>query len=225
VAVRPFRCPFLSSFAERPSSTLHPPHRVKNLLTYLALIGFASVSVVSVVRAVRTELRRGPAFDEARLGAWLVAPSNPEESIVTLRRAAWRLERELYGQFDRRKEYQSLDKSKRRTYEFNWQRLLVTLVRRHAAAFAATPEALRDAFVNERLAQYATWYAFDDGTKLSAADFLLLSNVDRRMGEFGIEPAERERIREFAKAMQAGAIKRTWGRLFGSGGNGPPREP
>jgi hypothetical protein len=195
---------------------------VKTILTYLALVGFTTVSVVSVVRAVRTEWRRGPSFDEAALGAWLVTPVDDRESTVTLRRAAWRLEQEFYEQFDRRKEYLSLDAAQRRTYETKWLWLLLTLVRRHADAFAATPVSMRDAFVDTRLTQFVDWYAFVDGKKLSAADFLLMSDVDRRLDELGLEPSIRHRIREFAMAMQAGAIKKTWGRFLGGGNNPPP---
>jgi len=197
---------------------------VKSLLTYLALIGFTAVSAVSVVRAVRSELRREPAFDGAALGAWLAAPSVADEKPATLRRAARRLEQEFYEGVDRRAEYEALDDAERETYEANWLRLLVTLVRQHADAFAATPEHLREAFVNQRLTQFAGWHLPVDGRKVQAAD-ILGADLGRRGEAIRLGPAERERIRKFAEAMRAGAFNKFWGRILpGTKPTEPPRD-
>ena len=210
-----------------PPSLSHSSHRtVKSLLTYLALVGFTTVSVVSVVRAVRTELKRGPEFDSAALGAWLVAPSRDDEKPTTLRRAARRLEQEFFDRFDRRAEYESLDAVARQIYEDNWRRLLVTLVRQHSDAYAATPKHLRQAFVDQRLTQFSTWYVFDDGRKMSAADFLLAADNDRRLAAIRLDRPQRDHIRQFAAAMQEAAIKKTWGRFLGGGNTTKPeRDP
>jgi hypothetical protein len=190
---------------------------VKSLLTYLALIGFTAVSVVSVVRAVKSELRRAPAFDAAALGAWLIAPPGDDEKPTTLRRAARRLEQEFFERSDRRAEYESLDAVARRNYEDNWRKLLVTLVLQHSDDYAATPKHLRQAFVEQRLTQFSLWYVFDDGRKMSAADFLLAAGNDRRLAEIRLDPPQRDNIRQFAAAMQEAAIKKTWGRFLGGG--------
>jgi hypothetical protein len=185
---------------------------MKNFLTYLALVGFTTVSVVSVVRAVRTEWKRGPAFDAAALGAWLVSPEHEEVKTTSLRRAARQLEQEFHDQVDRRAEYEALDDAARSTYEANWRRLLMTLLRQHADAYAATPPHLREAFVSQRLLQFAGWYAFDDGKRVAAADVLKSGGADDAEA-IRLDPAERERIRDFTAAMQQAAFKKIWGRL------------
>jgi hypothetical protein len=190
---------------------------VKTLLTYLALVGFTTVSVVSVGRAVRSELKRGPAFDSAALGAWLVAPSDDDVNRITLRRAARRLEQEFHDYFDRRTEYQALDESTRRTYEANWQRLLVTLVRQHADAFAATPKHRREAFLNQRIKQFNGWYVFDDGRRVSAFEYLQRPGAARDAAAMFVDPVERERIRGYATAMQEFASNKFWGRILPGG--------
>jgi hypothetical protein len=190
---------------------------MKRLLTYLALVGFTAVSVLSVGRAVRSELEREPAFDAPALGAWLVAPTNTGDKPSTLRRAARQLEQEFHEGFDRGDEYRALDEVGRQTYEANWRRLLVTLVRQQADAFAATPEHLRTPFVNQRLTQFAGWHVYHDGRRVSAAEFLERPELGRITTAADLDPAERRRILAFVEAMRAGAFNKFWGRILPGG--------
>jgi hypothetical protein len=196
---------------------------LKSLLTYLALVGFTTVSVVSVVRAVRTELKRGPEFDSAALGAWLVAPTRDDEKPTTLRRAARQLEQEFFDRFDRQTEYEALDDAGRRTYEANWQRLLLVLARQQADAFAATPKHLREAFVNQRLAQFGTWYLFADGKKVHITEFLGRLGTDRDIAKIPLSSAEQKLVQELAREMQRVAFNRFWSRIL-PGGTAPRPE-
>jgi hypothetical protein len=190
---------------------------LKTLLTYAALVGFTAVSVVSVVRAVRTEVRREPPFDSAALGAWLVAPSREDESPVVLRRAARQLEQEFHEKFNRRAEYQALDKAERRVFEANWKRLVVTLVRRHADAYAATPQRDQKAFLNRRITQFSAWYVYDDGVKIPAAT--ALRNLKNSSGPgLQLDPGELDRINKLADALQKAVVDKVTDGLFPGGG-------
>jgi hypothetical protein len=190
---------------------------VKTILTYAALVCFTAVSVVSVVHAVRTEVRREPPFDATSLGAWLATPSHEDESPVVLRRAARQLEQEFHDKSNRRAEYQALDKAKRQAFEANWKRLVVTLIRRHAEAYAATPERDQKAFLNQRLAQFAGWYVYDDGVKVPAAT--ALRNLKSSSGPgLQLDPGELDRINKLADALQKAAVDRIKDGLFPGGG-------
>jgi hypothetical protein len=210
-------CPTLNLGMIPCSSAFVATSLVKTFLTYLALFGFTAVSVVSVVRAVRTEMRREPVFGAAALGAWLIAPPREDESPATLRRASHQLEQEFHEKFNRRAEYQALDKAQRRIFEANWKRLVVALVRREADEFAAMPEHRHKEFLKQRLERLSTWYVYDDGVKVPmAAAFSRLKNSSG--SALRLDPSEIDRIAKLAEALQKAALDRIKNAVFPGGG-------
>ncbi len=195
---------------------------MKRWLTWSALAALSAISVVGAAQAVRSELRRPPAYDREMLAAYLTGDHEADAGPGERRRAARRLELDFHEAYDRQPAYDALDREGRARFERNVQRLLAALVAQQAELYALAPRHRRQAFLDARLGELRQWYAFVDGKRLDGAGLVRQPWLAKEPPGQPFAAEATQRTREYAAALQARAIQRIFDRVLPTAP--PPRD-
>ncbi|MEX0711090.1 MAG: hypothetical protein WD278_01995 [Pirellulales bacterium] len=197
---------------------------VKDSMSALVLVLAVAISLAAAVRVFRSDLPRDEVIDHVRLGRRLAKEDLSDQPRSSKLELARRLEQGLGEGYDWQADFDRLSPRDQERFLDNLSELMYVSILDKVDAYFALPPAERSAYLDAEIDHVMGWplVAANRGAPLAdrvgSAPAKFVEQVRQRYAE--ADPAQRQRMIEFATAAYQRWMARGAGRIRGQFGEG-----